>query len=221
MPDAPQSKNGTALDKLLTGLDAMMKKVDDLTGRMDQIEARKAKPIVNDEDEDLNPLPPDNADGKALAEEGKPVPVAADGGLNAARVRRANLASAQARHDAVAGMFGEKALPALQGESVVAYRKRLTRPLQKFSPTWKGIDLDSLDKHTLNIAEADILRCAADEAAHPKVPVGHLMKRERDVGGHKHVEFFGSPRVWMDRFHRGTRYVEKINLRPMQGITSN
>jgi hypothetical protein len=219
MPDAPS--NGKPLDKLLAGLDAMMAKVDSLSARMDGIEKGRAKAAaVNDEDEDLAPLPPDNEDGKALGEEGRPVPVAADGGLNAARARRAKLAGVQARHDSVAQKFGEQALPALQGETVGQYRRRLLRPLQKYSQTWKGVDLDGLGKPTLDIAERDILLAASDEAQHPKVPRGFLMERKTSDGKGHFISTFHGSMTWLDRHRRPVRFVERINLRPMQGITT-
>jgi hypothetical protein len=66
---ADDAKGGTALDKLLKGLDAMAAKLDSMGSRLDAMETRK----------DADPPPPPPPAAKELpAGEGEPVPAAAD-----------------------------------------------------------------------------------------------------------------------------------------------
>jgi hypothetical protein len=70
---AADAGSGKTLDKLLKGLDAMMAKVDSLTGRMDTFEKKKAGDAAGGDPPPAPDAPPANEEG-----DGKPVPVAAD-----------------------------------------------------------------------------------------------------------------------------------------------
>lgn len=71
---ADDAKGGTALDKLLKGLDAMASKIDSFGSRMDALEKTKRA----DADAPPPPPPPEKAPPPPVEGEGKPVPVAAD-----------------------------------------------------------------------------------------------------------------------------------------------
>lgn len=54
------------------------------------------------------------------------------------------LANAQERADSVAVLFAEKSPPPLSGESLRAYRCRLLRRYQRFSPEFAKVDLSAI-----------------------------------------------------------------------------
>lgn len=76
MPDDKKSddKGGTALDRLLKGLDAMSAKIDKMGSRMDSIEAAQTKRA----DADPPPPPPPGDKKPEPAEGAEPPPIAAD-----------------------------------------------------------------------------------------------------------------------------------------------
>ena len=222
----------TALDKLLSGLDAMAEKLNGISKRQDQIDAMVSTPkkaLTIDEDDDLpdkalaggdpdevGDLPPESP-----PDPGAPKPAAADS-LNTIRGRRAKLAQFQARADSVCALMGSTAPRPLEGESVNGYARRILRPWAKFSDEWKGIDLGTLRGPTLGVAASAIMKAAADEAKCPQVPHGMLMERKRSDGaGHFITTFHGNPSAWMSRFSGPRRYVKQINMKPSNGYSAN
>src|SRR5262249_10922359 len=123
-------------------------------------------------------------------------------------------ATAQARADAVAALYGSSAARPMDGESLRAYRRRLLQPYKDLHPDWKGADLrDVKDAGAFDAAENAIYAAAADEARHPRVMPGHLISRSVDQGGHTMTTWHGSPIVWMERFMPRARAVTRINIR--------
>ena len=117
---------------------------------------------------------------------------------------RAALADAQARADAAYLMFGEQAPPAMAGETVSDYRRRLARGLQKYSNHWKSVDLASqafADENVFAPVETQIYN-DAQVAAKSAVDVapGTLRVMEKRADGHIIREYVGSPRSWMSQF---------------------
>ncbi len=117
---------------------------------------------------------------------------------------RAALASAQARADASYLMFGEQAPPAMAGETVPDYRRRLAKGLQKYSQHWKSVDLGSTAFADDNVFEPVETQIYNDAQAAAKsavdVPAGTLRMMERRADGHTIREFVGNPGAWMSQF---------------------
>lgn len=112
------------------------------------------------------------------------------------------MADAQAKADAVYSAFGKQAPRALNGEDLLAYRKRLCVGMKSHSDQWKGIDISKVDASVFEIAEPKIYADAFEAAIHPTAaPDGGLRAVTRDTGtGHKITTFYGRPNAWMDDF---------------------
>jgi hypothetical protein len=209
------------LDKLLTALDVMGKRLDDAFKRMDDMEkakrdddsrrkvdAEKAKrDDDHDHDDDDDDDERDQEKGKAP---GEARPVVADA------ARRHALADAQTRVDAVAQRFGQRSDAPLHGESVRAYRTRQLRRYQKFSPMYKAADLDTInDEAVFSGVEERIYAdaCAAADSPDSIAPGTLRMRTRVTESGHRINEFFGSPNAWMDRFAANRRYVVRLNTK--------
>jgi 8-oxo-dGTP pyrophosphatase MutT (NUDIX family) len=124
----------------------------------------------------------------------------------------AAMADAQAKADSVYSAFGKSANRPLNGEDLLAYRKRLAAPMKSHSAAWKDVDLSKLDASVFDIAEAAIYADAMGAAVNPAVsPEGGLRAVTRDTGtGHKITTFYGNVGSWMDDF-RAPRMHGEIN----------
>ena len=80
---------------------------------------------------------------------------------------RDQLSRAQARADSVAQMFGQEVAAPLNGETPIAYRKRLADSLKKHSADLKTVRLDSLDDATFAVLEERIYADAQKAALSP------------------------------------------------------
>lgn len=114
----------------------------------------------------------------------------------------AAMADAQAKADSIYGAFGKQAPRALNGEDILAYKKRLAAPMKQHSSAWKDVDLAGLEASVFAIAEAAIYADSLEAAIHPSVaPEAGLRAVTRDTGtGHKVTTFYGRPGSWMDDF---------------------
>lgn len=218
---------GTSLDKLLSHMDSFGKKLDSMNSRMDAMEKKDA---ADDKPEDAEKLAADkakkDADDKAASE--KEANDRRDSEMKSLKDSNEALAKkldevsakvterpadeekamsdAQARCDAVAFKFGERAPPPLAGESGLSYRRRLLGPYAKYSADWKDQDLSRMDSATLDIAERQILDYAGREASNPaRMEAGRLQAVTRHMGGHEITEYRGEPRTWMDGLAGHTR----------------
>jgi len=124
----------------------------------------------------------------------------------------AAMADAQAKADSVYSAFGKSANRPLNGEDLLAYRKRLAAPMKSHSAAWKDVDLSKLEASVFDIAEAAIYADAMGAAVNPAVsPEGGLRAVTRDTGtGHKITTFYGNVGSWMDDF-RAPRMHGEIN----------
>lgn len=131
--------------------------------------------------------------------------------------------AAQARADAVYSGFGKSAPRPLQGESLLAYRRRLLTDLKEHSADWKNSDLRvvAVDDATMAIAENQIYAAATIAVRNPaSVPLGMLREiKTKNDAGHTLTSFVGSPSAWMTRFAPTGRAVRQIN-QPNKGSTN-
>jgi hypothetical protein len=124
--------------------------------------------------------------------------------------------AAQSRADRVLRAFGDEAPPAVAGETLLEYRKRLLRPLQKFSPKLKAADLSKIsDVNAFEYFEDGILADAAAEAAQPtaaSLRPGELREiRTPDQSGRVITRYIAAdPGACWDRFHGPIRYLQRF-----------
>ena len=128
----------------------------------------------------------------------------------------AAMANVQADADRVYSAFGDSAPRPMDGETLMTYRRRLAKGLQKHSDEWKEIDLGviSVEPKAFDVVEKKIYADAMSAAAHP-VDIGagvlrEVRRRNHDTG-HMIKEYYGSPRAWMEQFSGGRR-LAKFNL---------
>jgi len=115
----------------------------------------------------------------------------------------AEYADAQAKCDSVLAAFGKSASRPLQGESLMAYRKRLLRGLQAYSDSYKDINLATIkDAKLLELAEKQIMNdamTAARTSSH--VPGDQLIAiQSRDSSGRTITKYRGSMEAWLSDF---------------------
>lgn len=126
----------------------------------------------------------------------------------------AALADAQARADSVAAAFGDSAPRPLNGESVLAYRKRLVGRYKQHSDAWKGVDLAAVsDAAMLDVVERQVYADAMTAARHPTVSADEGLREVRTVSdaGHRVTTFVGNMSSWTNQFKLPGRAVTKIN----------
>jgi hypothetical protein len=123
-------------------------------------------------------------------------------------------ADAQAKADSVMSAFGKQASRPLLGESLLAYRKRLLRPLQPYSDAYKSIDLVNAikDSALLDIVEKQIHNDALQSAKlATHIPAGALYAvKKTDASGRTITSYKGHISAFLDEFKlepmRATRW---------------
>lgn len=122
------------------------------------------------------------------------------------------LASAQAKADSVAQMFGDAASQPLHGESPIEYRKRLAEKFKSHSSAFKGVDLAGIHGDAFEAIEARIYADASSAALSPEaLPAGRLIAiKSRDQSGREITRYQGDPDGWMNAF-KATGAVVKFN----------
>ena len=203
---------GDKLDQLLT----MMTSIN---ARIDALENVPAAPLAKASDEGMAPpqevaAAPSEGSSPMLkpdAEGSNPVEELSEAGVmrpdedEAAKEedeKHAKMAEVQAKADSVLAAFGKSASRPLQGESVVAYRKRLMRGLQGYSDAYKAVNLrDIKDASLLDIVEKQIYADAVSAAKSP-VAYGDALVEHRSVdrAGRTVSTFTGSVSAWLDQF---------------------
>jgi 8-oxo-dGTP pyrophosphatase MutT (NUDIX family) len=207
--DSASGAPDSALRAIADSMAIMASGMKALTARVDSLETTKPAPALKAKADDDTKPEPEKAEAKADAEpEKKEEDVKADDD------DRAAYADAQARADSVYAAFGDAAPRPLQGEGLMAYRRRLARKLQPHSAAWKDVKLDALgDAAALTVAEGQIYADAAKAARNPvDLPNGQLMEITRtDATGRRISEFRGSPSAWMDGFKAPAQRMVRIN----------
>jgi 8-oxo-dGTP pyrophosphatase MutT (NUDIX family) len=135
----------------------------------------------------------------------------------------AAMADSQVRANRLYLMHGEQGAPrALDGESLIAYRRRLANGLKTHSKTWKDIDLKVIaDDAAFGIIENTIYADAEEAGLHP-ADMGEDFLREiksEDTTGRKISTFVGRPSAWMNQFAAPKRML--VGIRNHGGNNSN
>jgi hypothetical protein len=125
-------------------------------------------------------------------------------------------ADVQARADAALSYHGKKSLPPLVGESLLAYRKRLVKSLQSFSPDWKGVDIRKMNADAMDVIENRVFADAISAAESPEtVAIGALREiRETDDAGRVSTRFVGRWSAAMQPFMRAPMKA-RFNRKPL------
>ncbi len=125
------------------------------------------------------------------------------------------MADCQIKADSIAHAFGDSAPRPLQGETVLAYRKRLAAKFKDHSPAWKSVDLSAInDAAVLNIAEKQIYNDAMTAARNPVAVPGQGLREiiRRSPAGHQVSTFIGDIKDFTSQFKPPVRrFVEKFN----------
>ena len=127
----------------------------------------------------------------------------------------AKLADAQAKCDSVLSAFGKSASRPLQGENLLAYRKRLLRGLQAYSDSYKDINLTSIkDAKLLSLAEKQIFADALNAAKSPMMFAADQLVEinEKDRAGRTITKFKGAMSAWLDDFKVPSMRVKEFHL---------
>ena len=123
-------------------------------------------------------------------------------------------ADCQAKADSVYSAFGKSASRPLQGESLMAYRKRMLRGLQAHSDEMKNVNINKIaDEAMLQIVEkrvyADALAASRGTGAIAKGQLIALHKK--DQAGRTITEYRGDMEAWLGDFKLPTHRVVKFN----------
>jgi len=123
-------------------------------------------------------------------------------------------ADCQAKADSVYSAFGKSASRPLQGESLMAYRKRMVRGLQAHSDEMKNVNINAIkDEAMLSIVEkrvyADAVAASRGTGAIGKGQLIELHKTDR--AGRTITEFRGDMEAWLGEFKLPASRVVKFH----------
>ena len=227
--DGPDDGKPRKADDDDTGPAWFSKAMDNVSKRLDALEGKGRK----EDDDD------DDGDDKGKHDDvGEPQELAADSARdsyrrNAAFLKKGQLgritcdavtvdefAKVQARADRVYSAWGKSAPKPMHGEELNNYRRRLLKPYQHHSPTFKKADLrvvaveDSMFDHV----EEEIWKAAFDAVRDPStVPLGVLREEVSVRNGHTTTKFHGRPLSWMAPFMQPGKRVRQIVERTDSG----
>ena len=229
---------GEKLDTILSILSKVVARVDEMEknlpaaplvtavdkkAKADEEEMMKAK---SDEDEEEEEEAKKDAEGSNPVEHGKAGEIKPDDDEEAmydedeeeaakADEEESKYADAQAKCDSVLAAFGKSASRPLQGENLLAYRKRLLRGLQAYSDSYKDISLASIkDGNLLALAEKQIFADALNAAKSPSMfAADQLIEiNEKDRAGRTITKFKGAMAAWLDDFKVPALRVKEFHL---------
>jgi len=228
---------GEKLDALLNLVQSVAEAQKSLVARVDSMEKNApAEPLVtavdkkSDEDSEKAKCDEDEEEEAKPDSEGKVEMPAGEMKFDSdeemeekaakADEEEAEYADAQAKADSVLAAFGKSASRPLQGEGLMAYRKRLLRGLQAYSDSYKEINLASIkDAALLGLAEKQIFADALVAAKSPMVYAADQLVEinEKDRAGRTITKFKGSMSAWLNDFKvepmRATKFHTSNNVR--------
>ena len=116
----------------------------------------------------------------------------------------AKLEESRTRADGIAKMFGEEAPTPQTGERPEAYRIRVLKGLQRYSPAFADFDLEHADADLLDVAEREIFAAAEQVAQSGTEMEGRLVRQDTvNTVGQRTTNFYGDPAEWMKPFVSG------------------
>jgi uncharacterized protein (DUF2249 family) len=122
---------------------------------------------------------------------------------------RTAFADVQARADTVYHALGSVAPRPMDGEDILAYRRRLAKGVQKHSTTWKDISVGTLGADAFTVAEAQVYADAMTAAQNPTDLAEDELREitKTDMTGRRITSFVGKPGAWMSNFGASRRLV--------------
>ena len=217
--DEPEDKgagDGEKLDKLLEHLGSMSSSMENLTARMDALEAKGKADSAKDEETEEEKR-------ARLSEEAKRSDSSrADSYTQRHAAEAANelaLANIQARADSAFNLHGKRAPAPMAGETQTAYRLRTLRDHQRFSPSYKAVNLAAIahaDPAAFDVIEGQIFADSAAEANRPTMFADDQIRcRTRfDKDLDRNVREFFGPHTFAKELGTPARPVVSINLDP-------
>jgi hypothetical protein len=195
-------------------LTTIMDTLGKITGRLDALEGKKAADN-NDDPRPVDKGNPKSADD-SVTDDAFKWRMKQDrlGTIVCSPDTQDAFALVQSRADKVYSANGQQADKPLYGETLSAYRRRLLKPLQKYSDTFRNSDLRvvAVDPAAFNAVEDSIYKSAADAAKDPRtVPLGFLREHVEQRGGHTYTTFTGRPISWMNQFAPTGKRIKRVN----------
>ena len=183
-------------------MDSKKHRKDDDEEEDDRKDAEGSNPVVHGK---AGEIKPDDEDAKMDDDEEE---------AKKADDEEAAMCDAQAKADSVFAAFGKSASRPLNGESLMAYRKRMLRGLQGYSDAYKGVNINSIkDEALLALAEKQIFADAvAASRASANIGAGQLIElHEKDRAGRTITKFRGDMEAWLGDFKVPAMRVMKFN----------
>lgn len=227
--DAAGASNADVLSQILTHITGLSTRLDAMEKNLPQEPLTKISDKSRKDEDDEKNEDEDEAKNKADSE-GKMEGVAGEQTFKSKRsdedeeedkeaerndMDSGAMADAQAKADSVYQAFGKAASRPLQGENLLAYRKRLLRGLQSYSDQYKDIKLGAIaDVKLLDIAErqifTDAMKAARNDAM---VGAGQLVPViEHDATGRRITKFRGDIGVMLEPFTVPAQRVVQFNV---------
>jgi hypothetical protein len=205
----------------------VIKAVHSISKHMDRIEKKGRRADDDDEDEPdkekARPLAADSLDEDERAALRERMRLERADSVEMGWKTQHRFHDWQAKCDSIAGMYGfdMHAPRPLQGEMLKNYKVRCLKPWQRLCKEYASVDLKTLalvDGAAFQVAADAILTAAREEAKHPKqVPMGVLLPRVEQRGGHTYTRWYGSPRSWMNAFAPPGKLVRRVNRMDSEG----
>lgn len=111
------------------------------------------------------------------------------------------LAEIQSRADEALIQHGKRAGRPMLGETVIAYRRRMSNELKRYSPKWKDLPLEGIRDDAFEAQIESQIYADAAIAAKTPTDIGEGELRcvpKTGPGGHRINEYYGQPSAWMD-----------------------
>ena len=128
----------------------------------------------------------------------------------------AAFADAQSRADAMFVALGEGSAPRpTSSETLIGYRARMLRKIQKHSPLYKDEDLLALARTSPGVFAIAETAIYADANTASRTPLGVeggglRQRKTRDDAGREIIDWFGDPLVWMQPMMSGAKAVTRL-----------
>jgi len=221
---APEVKKDEAGEVTLASVMAAVQAIAAKVDRLESAEEAESAALAKPDESAAMPAPEQGATAEPAADNAKPSAAILDMQKRMDEFEsklpkeepkeedRAAMADAQAKADSVYAAFGDSAPRPLQGETLLAYRKRLAAKMQPHCKAFKDVNLSACDATVLNAIEAQIYADAQVAASSPAaVPAGVLMERTtQDATGRKITTFHGHPSAWTKQFKAPKRNLTRV-----------
>ena len=212
--DEMEAKSNLPAPPLVTASDKKAKDDEDKEEMKKADEAEKSAPVEKSDSEGKVEMPAGEMKFDEDEEEESKSKMDEDEEAKKCDEDEAAYADCQAKADSVYSAFGKSASRPLQGESLMAYRKRMVRGLQAHSDEMKNVNINAIkDEAMLSIVEkrvyADAVVASRGTGAIGKGQLIELHKTDR--AGRTITEFRGDMEAWLGEFKLPASRVVKFH----------